>query len=450
MDLLDFLGRITSEKDTKMDFVESKLFEASTSNVSISQDSTNVESTVSKGIFIRVLHNSFEGFASTENLSEMGVLRALEFATKMVEAGYVFSPQKLESSVAKGAHACNAVNNEMPSDIDHVAKVRELRREYNNVCGHFSEGENIKMYFSQVNQNQYYSNSLGKQYHISQTLIGTYYDVTRNSLRLFEGRNRVVSGEMSSESFSENVGSFLARRFRELSISTSSPSGQMSVITSPEVSGTLAHELGHIFEADSGKVEYLRNHLDRQICSPEISLIDEGNNSNFGGYCPVDDEGVDCKKALLIDSGYLSDFLTNRCTAEQFGLPCTGNARTDCHLRKPVVRMRQTYFEGGSDCLEDMISECQSGILVEKAAGGQNGPDGRLVLRCMLGRTIESGKLGKPVQNFNLSGNPLELLSAIQGLTKNKVLFNDKCGKDQIITIAHGGPFVKLRAEVQG
>jgi len=72
------------------------------------------------------------------------------------------------------------------------------------------------------------------------------------------------------------------------------PSGEMTCITDPVISGLLAHEvMGHASEADEvvKKRSFLSDVVGRKVASDTITMVDDGTLRSAHGYIPFDDEG---------------------------------------------------------------------------------------------------------------------------------------------------------------
>ncbi len=52
----------------------------------------------------------------------------------------------------------------------------------------------------------------------------------------------------------------------------------------------------------------------------------------------------------------------------------TGNGRRESYERKAYTRMTNTYFEPGSDKVEDMIASVKYGMLLEEPSSGMEDP----------------------------------------------------------------------------
>ncbi len=150
------------------------------------------------------------------------------------------------------------------------------------------------------------------------------------------------------------------------------PTGVVDIVLSPELSGIAAHEsVGHPQEADrvlgregaqAGESYLKADSLGRKIGSLEANVSDDPTLLHSNGYVPVDDEGIEGKKRLLIKDGVINEFLHNRTTAREFGLKSNGASRSVSFDREPIIRMSNTFVEPGDYGTEELIREVKHGV----------------------------------------------------------------------------------------
>jgi TldD protein len=150
------------------------------------------------------------------------------------------------------------------------------------------------------------------------------------------------------------------------------PTDTLDVVLSPELSGIAAHEsVGHPQEADrvlgregaqAGESYLKADSLGRKIGSDEANVSDDPTLIHSNGYTPVDDEGVEGRKRLLIKDGVVNEFLQDRSTASQFRLYSNGAARAVSFDREPIIRMANTFVEPGDYSTDELIREVKHGV----------------------------------------------------------------------------------------
>ncbi len=226
--------------------------------------------------------------------------------------------------------------------------------------------------------------------------------------------------------------------------------GKYPVVLSPEAAGVFAHEsFGHKSESDFMlSDESMRNEwqLGKTVGSPILSIAERGDLVG-SGYVPYDDEGTKAKKNYLIKNGVLAGRLHNAMSAAALDEGLTGNARAINCSFEPIVRMTNTYIEGGDITFDELIAPIEKGYFIKTINHGSG--MSTFTIAPSVAYEIENGKLGKPVQISVITGSVFETLGLIDGLTKDVELLSfvtGGCGKmEQMgLPVGFGGPYVRI------
>ncbi len=226
--------------------------------------------------------------------------------------------------------------------------------------------------------------------------------------------------------------------------------GVYPVVLSPEAAGVFAHEsFGHKSESDfmlSNESMREEWQLGMTVGSPILSIAECGEYLGCG-YVPYDDEGTKARKNYLIKNGILAGRLHNTVTATVLGENLTGNARAiDCTF-EPIVRMTNTYIEGGDLTFDELIAPIKKGYYIKKISHGSG--MSTFTIAPTLAYEIKDGKLGRPVQISVITGNVFKTLGLIDGLTKDVEMLSfvtGGCGKMEQsgLPVGFGGPCVRV------
>ena len=171
------------------------------------------------------------------------------------------------------------------------------------------------------------------------------------------------------------------------------------------------------------------------------------NCMECGSYF-FDDEGTLSRDTTIIEKGILKCGISDLLSAARLKTSPTGNGRRESYERKAYARMTNTYFEKGTDRLEDMIASIENGILLENAASGMEDPK-NWGIQCMvnLGREIKNGKLtGKIFSPVCLSGYVPDLLKSISMVSRDLQINGCGCcgkGYKEWVKVSDGGPAIK-------
>ena len=227
--------------------------------------------------------------------------------------------------------------------------------------------------------------------------------------------------------------------------------GEYEIITSPEITGLIAHEaFGHGVEMDmfvKGRAlgaDYIGKRVGSDLVTMHEGALCAENVTSF----EFDDEGTLAGDVTEIDRGILRAGICDALSALRLGTLPTGNGKRENFEHKVYTRMTNTIFDSGNDTLEDMISSVKFGYLLESMESGMEDPK-HWGIQCILqiGREIKDGKLtGKIVSPIVMTGYVPDLLGNISmASTDRKVFGSGGCGKGhkEWVKVSDGGPYLK-------
>jgi len=242
-----------------------------------------------------------------------------------------------------------------------------------------------------------------------------------------------------------------ARRAVKMLFAKKAPTGEMPVVLASAAGGTMIHEaIGHSLEADSVQKKVSPAYagmLGRRVTSEIVSVVDDPTIPNYRGSFHFDDEGTPAQKTILVERGFLRNYLYDRLTARKDGTKSTGNGRRESYHHQPIPRMSNTYILPGEHDPEEIIRSVDKGLLVKKMGGGQvNTANGDFVFEVEEGYEIVNGKVGEMLRGATLIGNGPEVLNSILSLG-NDLSFNiGTCGKyGQLVPVTDGQPTIRIK-----
>ncbi len=227
--------------------------------------------------------------------------------------------------------------------------------------------------------------------------------------------------------------------------------GEYEIITSPEVTGLIAHEaFGHGVEMDM----FVKNralgkqYIGKRVGSDKVTMHEGALCARNVTSYAFDDEGVLAGDVTEIENGILKAGICDAISAVRLGTAPTGNGKRENYAHKAYTRMTNTVFDSGSDSLDDMISSVKYGFLLEGMESGMEDPK-HWGIQCILqlGREIVDGRLtGKVFAPVILTGYVPDLLGNISMLSSDRMIFGaGGCGKGykEWVKVADGGPYLK-------
>ncbi|MCL2711710.1 MAG: TldD/PmbA family protein [Methanomassiliicoccaceae archaeon] len=234
------------------------------------------------------------------------------------------------------------------------------------------------------------------------------------------------------------------------------PSGSMTVITDPMVSGLLAHEvMGHASEADEvvKKRSFLSDAVGKKVASDVISMYDNGTVDKAHGTILYDDEGTPASNTCIIENGVYKGYMHTLESASLMNSEPTGNGRAENFGKRIWARMTNTFFGPGDRTLDDIIADTKHGILCDKMVNGMEDPvGGGFEAKVLRGFLIKNGKITNMLRSFTLTGRALEILRTTDAATKNVEFDGGMCGKgiEDWVNVSSGGPYCRSDIIVGG
>jgi TldD protein len=226
------------------------------------------------------------------------------------------------------------------------------------------------------------------------------------------------------------------------------PAGRMTAVLDPEMTGVFSHEaLGHASEADAvvEKESMLQGMKGKRIGNELVTIFDDPTVCDFGHYV-FDDEGVEAKKAVLVDKGILRGYLNSRENCDEVGVAANGHGRAEDYTHVPIVRMGNTYFQPGKSSHSDVF-DVKDGIYLKGMRGGSVDIfAGGFMFKAEEAYEIKNGELGRMFRDTAISGNILETMKNVEVVGKDFGTSPGFCGKGgQSVPVSDGGPHVRVR-----
>jgi PmbA protein len=199
-----------------------------------------------------------------------------------------------------------------------------------------------------------------------------------------------------------NAGERAVRRLHPRKVS----SQRVSIVYDRRIAASL---IGHLAGAISGPAvargtSFLKDMLNKQVFSPEITIIDDPHMRRGLGSRPFDAEGVRVRRMDAVAEGTLRSFLLDQSSARQLGLEPTGHASRGTGSQ-PSPSPSNFYLAKGTLSPEALMADIGKGFYVTELLGmGVNGVTGDYS-RGAAGFWIENGALTHPVSEVTIAGN---------------------------------------------
>jgi PmbA protein len=188
-----------------------------------------------------------------------------------------------------------------------------------------------------------------------------------------------------------------------------------AVIFDPSVARSL---VGGIIAAINGErvlqgASFLKDHLNKSIASPLLSITDDGTRAKSLSSAPFDGEGVPTMKNILIQNGYLRSYIYNTRAAKRAGVKSTGNASRGGFSSLPSIGTHNLYIEPGSHTRDEIIEGTKKGLLLKEVTGyGIDSVSGNFSGGAS-GFWIVNGEIVSPVKGVTIAGKAFDILNGI-------------------------------------
>ena len=224
--------------------------------------------------------------------------------------------------------------------------------------------------------------------------------------------------------------------------------GQVPVVLANRFGGVIFHEAcGHLLETtqvERGTTPFA-DRIGGEIAHPAVTAIDEGLSDGAFGSLSIDDEGMEPQHTVLIENGILKRFLSDRAGELRTGHPRTGSGRRQSHAFAAASRMRNTFIAAGPHSPEQLIGSIDHGLYCKTMGGGSVGPTGQFNFSVEEAYRIENGQLGEPVKGATLIGEAREVLPRISMCANDLELAAGFCGSiSGSINVTVGQPHIKV------
>lgn len=440
-----------------VDYLDLRLEEKSGVNFSIKKSEVeNIAETKSIGYGIRALYKGRWGFTSATDISKVSekIDEAVSFAKLAGNAKSMFyKVEPIQDDVAP------PMKND-PTKVPLDKKISLFLDYYKIIAGYDKRiQDSSSLNYKDQKVIKYFLNSQGSFIKQETRRIAYYIDVVAR-----EGENIQKAVGIKSSQVDSKLVYDLEDEIQEtckiaLNLLKAKPvkAGIYTIVADQQLTGTFAHEaFGHLSEAD---YLYKDNNMQKVMKlgkvfgKPILNIVDDSALKGIYGTYKYDDDGVPTQKTYLLKRGKLVGRLHSRETAGLMGEEPTGNSRAISYKYTPIVRMTNTYVEGGKSTFQDIIKDIKLGVYAVKSFGGQTNTD-NFMFGSQYGYMIRNGKVAELVKDIRLSGNVFETLRNIDMVGNDFELSSSfgGCGKGgQVpLPISYGGPHVRIKNVVIG
>lgn len=422
-------------------------------------DIREVNASQSSGLGIRVLVDGAWGYASSNDLDRRSLRRATTTAVRLARLASADIRSRTELAPVKVERASVAWRAEVPPDDVSIEEKVKMLREMDRTARSVERVRAVSASHSDVvSRSEFYSSEgAAVRQEVVRCLVEAEVTVREGertaSQRMRIGATRgleILDAEPPSERIVRT-----ARTAVELLGGVRPPSGRYPLIADPELTGVFVHEaVGHAVEADAVCTHnsILEGMVGEHIAPSGVTIIDDPTLEGAFGSFPFDDEGVRGRRKVLIRAGELTAYICSRETAARLDHEPNGGARAESYSNVPLVRMSNTFMEGGDRDPEELFEGVKYGVYARGGRGGEvNTARGTFQFNANEAFLIEGGEVTRRLSHLSFSGRTLDLLACIDGISRDSQVGDPGfCVKGQWVPVGDGGPHIRVSDVVVG
>lgn len=145
------------------------------------------------------------------------------------------------------------------------------------------------------------------------------------------------------------------------------------------------------------KNSFLDGKLGEKIGSDKFTVIDDPFVESGLGSRLFDGDGMAAQRRVIFDKGVLKNYFIDYYYGRKLKMEPTSGGTSN------------VIFEYGDKSLDDMIAAVDKGILVTSFVGGNSNDTTGDFSYGIIGQYVEGGKIVRPVNEMNISGNFMQL-----------------------------------------
>jgi len=446
------------------DFAELRGFRGESTTLLLQDgDIHKIDRNLELGACVRILLDGAWGFASANATRKNILLETLDRAMDMARSGRRRGYN--EGAVARAEPVTGAFN--VPPQIDprNVPVDRKCdfltRMESDAVKAGRGKVVNTRFIYHDETASEYLANSFGTEMENTMPRIHAIAVVTARDgdvrQQTYVARGEVAGFEMIQDVDSADLGVKAAKDAVALLSASPAPAGTYPTVMDSSIVGVFAHEaFGHNAEADGvqGGTSILGGKIGETVASPLVTILDDPTMREGYGFYLYDSEGTPATRRVIVEKGVLKGFLHSLETAGRAGEKPNGAGRAQSHQHPPLVRMSNTFIEGGDTPFQDLLKGIDLGVYLKGSSYGYVFVErGQFTVAAQQAWMIRKGEIAEPLRDVAASGMTLETLKCIDAVGNDFRIERSGggCGKGgQIAATDFGGPSVRVTELVIG
>jgi PmbA protein len=197
-------------------------------------------------------------------------------------------------------------------------------------------------------------------------------------------------------------------------------SAHLPVVLEPRVSAQFLSMLGSVLSGDRvlKQISLFSDRLGEGVAAPAVTLVDDPTLPAAWGAAAFDDEGLACRRNVMIEAGVLRCFLYDSTSARRAGRRSTASAVRAGYKSAPGVGARAVHLQPGEVSPEELLAQVGDGLLVQSVTGmhsGVNPVSGDFSVGAE-GLLVRGGELASPVRELTIASSIQRMLQGVSAV----------------------------------
>jgi PmbA protein len=194
-------------------------------------------------------------------------------------------------------------------------------------------------------------------------------------------------------------------------------SAHVPVVLEPRVSAQLLSLLGSVLSGERvlKGISLFSDRLGETVAAPGLTLMDDPTEPAAWGAAAFDDEGLACRRNVMIEAGVLRRFLYDTTSARRAGTGSTASAVRAGYKSAPGVGARAVQLQPGELSPNEVLAQVGDGLLVQSVTGmhsGVNPVSGDFSVGAE-GLLVRRGELASPVRELTVASSIQRMLQGV-------------------------------------
>lgn len=197
-------------------------------------------------------------------------------------------------------------------------------------------------------------------------------------------------------------------------------SAHLPVVFEPRVSAQLLRLVSTVLSGERALkgTSLFADRMGQPVAAASVTLVDDPTNEAAWGASSFDDEGLACRRNIMIEDGVLTCFLYDSTAARRAGTSSTASAVRSGYKSAPGVGARAVYLLPGELSPEEVLAQMGDGLLVQSVSGlhsGVNPVSGDFSVG-VEGLLFRDGQLATPIREATIGSSIQRMLHGVASI----------------------------------